>query len=199
MTPSHVYYHYTTARTRRYLSIFLSFFLMISGNSNDLIVLSLYMKERFENSAQSEDVEVKFENLTNIQKFEKVLKLFGSASARNNFLEACRKYAALRMKAQLDTHGEDYQPITRKTYSPPRRANLHNQIMETLKNLSLQRLDPLSERILREMASRETAGQIIKDWVLAEETNQEEDEAEQERKRDDMSGPAYFHSLGREH
>jgi hypothetical protein len=73
--------------------------------------------------------------------------------------------------------------------------------MKTLQRLSLQKLDPLSEKVLREMASRETAVQIVKEWVLAHEGEENEDikTTEEVRKKNNMSGPAYFHSLGRGH
>ncbi len=70
--------------------------------------------------------------------------------------------------------------------------------METLKQLSLQKLDPLSEKVLFEMASRETTGKIIKEWALANE-HEDDEEDEAVRRRNDMSGPAYYHSLGKEH
>ena len=146
------------------------------------------MKPRFESVPSLENVEQKFESLSPNEKFEIVLKLFGSAKAKDVFIETCKEYADLRNAAPADALGENYEPRQKRTYSPPRRANIHNRIMETLKQLSLQRLDPLSQKVLFEMASRETAGKIIKEWSLT--SNHEEDETV--RKRNDMSGPTYL-------
>jgi hypothetical protein len=101
------------------------------------------------------------------------------------------------VRVALPADAEHYQPTGKRTYSPPRRAILHNQIMDTLKRLSLQKLNPLSQKVLYEMADREVAGDIIKEWVLANEN--EEDEDVEAHKRNNMSGPAYFHSLGNEY
>ena len=142
--------------------------------------------------------ELGIEKLQNKDKFEIILKLFGSTPARDSFIEVCKKYAALRKVSLPDGNGENYEHGGRK-YSPPQRANLHNQIMDTLQRLSLQKLAPTQEKVLFEMASREMAGQIIKDWVLAQSDEGEDDEDKLEEKRKHMSGPAYFHSLGKEH
>jgi hypothetical protein len=136
--------------------------------------------------------------LSGKEKFDIVLKLFGTEKARDSFIELCKEYASLRIANSADAAGENYMPRQKRTYSPPRRANLHNRIMETLKALSLQRLDPLPEKVLFEMASRETAGKIVKEWELANE-HEDDEEDEAVRKRGDMSGSAYYHSLGREH
>ncbi len=135
------------------------------------------------------------ETLSGKEKFEIVLKLFGTGNAQDSFLEVCRKYVALRVALPADA--EHYHAGSRRTYSPPQRAILHNQIMDTLKRLSLQKLSPLSEKVLYEMADREVAGDIIKEWVLAHEN--EEDEDVEAHKRNNMSGTAYFHSLGNEY
>ncbi len=158
------------------------------------------MKNRFDQPPQDHKKDAERE-LTGKEKLEVVLRLFGSTSAREGFLETCRKYAALRSIALPDMHEmENYAPLGRGAYSPPQRANLHNQIMDTLKHLALQKLTPLQEKVLREMASRETAGRIIKEYVLAERHEDEDEENDPHtRKPDDTPGPTYFHSLGREH
>ncbi len=156
------------------------------------------MKHNFENAPSTDPVEKNFESLSPSEKFKIVLKLFGSAKARDAFMETCKEYANLRNANSNDVLGENYEPRARRSYSPPRRANLHNRIMETLKQLSLQKLNPLSEKVLFEMASRETAGKIIKEWALASE-DKEDEEDEAVRKRNDVSDTAYYHSLGREH
>lgn len=144
-----------------------------------------------------ENIPESAERLTGKEKFEIILKLFGTNTARAAFIEVCKKYVALRLTSLADDHGENYVPRGGRVYSPPQRAKIHNQIMDTLQHLALQKLAPLQEKVLREMASREAAGQIIKDWVSANDHPEEEEEGESERKRSDMSGPAYFHSLGR--
>lgn len=156
------------------------------------------MKQKFESSPLPEDTEQRFNALSGKEKFDIVLKLFGTQKARDTFVGICEEYAALRIANSAEIAGENYEPRQRRTYSPPRRANLHNRIMETLKQLSLQKLDPLSEKVLFEMASRETAGKIIKEWELANE-HEEDEEDEAVRRRGDMSGTAYYHSLGKEH
>ena len=93
------------------------------------------MKSHFEHP--DETTEQNQEALSGKEKFEVVLKLFGSEAAKNAFLETCREYVQERKVSSDDGHGENYVPRSRRTYSPPQRANLHNRIMETLKRLSL--------------------------------------------------------------
>lgn len=133
------------------------------------------------------------ETLSGKEKFDVVLNLFGSEAAKNAFLEACKKYVTERKTSSNIGHDEIYVPRTRRTYSPPKRAALHNQIMETLKRLSLQKLDPLSEKVLFEMADREIAGGIIEDWVRANEGEEDEDEIERKKGK---STTTYYHSKG---
>jgi len=148
-------------------------------------------------------MEQKPEELSGKEKFEVILKLFGSETARHAFIETCKQYVALRTFSS-ESALEEGQGDERDKYTlSPKRAILHNRIMETLKHLSLGRLDPLSEKVLHEMASREITKQIVKEWVLAHENAVDEDEdikaTEEIRKKNDMSGPSYFHSLGKEH
>lgn len=111
------------------------------------------------------------EALSNKEKFEVVLKLFGSPSARDSFIETCKRYIEEKGTSLPDAYAsndaENYRPMKAR-YSPPKQSLLHNRIMETLQHLSMQKLPPLQEKVLNEMGSREVAGQIIKDWVLAQ-------------------------------
>jgi hypothetical protein len=66
-----------------------------------------------------------------------------------------------------------------------------------LQRLSLQAMNPLQEKILGEMADREVTAEIIREWVLAHE-DKEDDEEDEPRKPSGMSDTAYFHSLGKE-
>jgi hypothetical protein len=66
--------------------------------------------------------------------------------------------------------------------------------MDTLKRLSLQKLDPLSEKVLFEMADREIAGGVVNEWVLAHEGEEDDEEV----KRTKGTSPAtYFHMQGK--
>lgn len=135
--------------------------------------------------------------LSNQDKFEIVLKLFGSESAKNIFLGLCREYNDLRrtQKAhEIAGDQEHYRKNKAYDQSPPQRANIHNQIMDTLKRLSLQKLTDTQRSILFELASREFTTRVIHDY-LEEENHDEDDEYRNPTKG--SSETAYFHSLSR--
>jgi aromatic ring-opening dioxygenase LigB subunit len=158
------------------------------------------MKNNFESVPVPDDsVEKKFESLSRNEKFEIILRLFGTASARDNFIDLCENYLRERGTSVSHEDAETYRPKVSHTYSPPRRANYHNRIMTTLRNLSLQRLAPLQEKVLREMAEREAAALIIKAGMLAREDAdfEDEDDSPARGKNINPSGTAYFHSLGK--
>lgn len=142
------------------------------------------------------------ESFSRKEKFEMLLGLFGTDEARERFLSICKDYYGSRKEELPPTvDAENYRAQNNKRYSPPRRAELHNLIMETLTMLATQskNLTPLQKSVLNEFHSREEIAGAVKEYVLAEEKREEDDEDEVERKRSSMSGPAYFHSLGKEH
>lgn len=86
---------------------------------------------------------------------------------------------------------------TNRTYSPPKRADFHNQIMDTLKKLATQtrKMDPVTQKVLYEVASREAMALIAQEWVSANEYGEDEDEDHKAR-RGTSSTTAFFHSRG---
>ncbi len=139
------------------------------------------MEKSFESEeASRENEKEEKETLSNKEKFEIILKLFGTDKARDIFIENCKKYADARIasarNAYVQNHGENYISL-RDRYSPPKRAHYHNEIMYTLNNLSLQKLDPIQEMVLKEMrSSSETAWYIIEDWLLSQKDKKTDEE-----------------------
>jgi len=69
--------------------------------------------------------------------------------------------------------------------------------MDTLKGLATQnkKLDPVTEKVLREVASREDMATITMEWVAANEYGEDEDE-DQKARKGTSSMTAFFHSRG---
>ena len=141
--------------------------------------------------------------LSGKEKFDIILGLFGTEQARENFISLCQEYYKARMEqAPPIEDAENYRSQRKVGYSPPRRAYVHNIIMETLTRLATEskNLTPVQESVLRDFHSRDNVAQAIKEYVFAgEDKDEEDDEDVVQKKKGDMSGPAYFHSLGREH
>ena len=154
------------------------------------------MKKNFESSKlENNSAEEEYQSLSGREKFERLLTLFGTASSRDNFIDLCRKYIAER---RMSSHSGRNEPSEiKKVYSPPKRANFHNAIMDTLKRLATQtrKIDPITEKVLNEVASRETIAAIAEEWVSANEYGEEEDE-DQKARKGTSSMSAFFHSRG---
>lgn len=133
------------------------------------------------------------------EKFEILLGIFGTDKARDNFLSVCREYLASRKSSVKVEDAENYSPESKVRYSSPRRAELHNYIMETMTLLATEAKDltPEEEEALKDLHSREAMAQAIKEYVLAEEHREDDDEDEVAKKQSGMSPTAYFHSLGK--
>lgn len=69
--------------------------------------------------------------------------------------------------------------------------------METLKRLATQtrKMDPVTEKVLFEVASRETMASIAEEWISSNEYGEDEDEDRKARKGT-SSMTAFFHSRG---
>ena len=134
--------------------------------------------------------------LSDIEKFGEVLKLFGTDQAREGFLATCKEYISTR-RIENTKDGENYSRDIK--YSHPKRADLHNTIMDILSRLATQskNISPQQETILRKMHNRDDAAEIIRAYVVATEHQEDEDEDEKIKRRQTMSGTAYFHSLGK--
>jgi hypothetical protein len=154
------------------------------------------VKAKFESPhIESDPAEQEYQALSGREKFERLLSLFGTETARDRFIETCRNYVAERRKDSGSGRTE-YLGAKQK-YSPPKRANFHNAIMDTLKRLATQtkKIDPVTEKILREVASREDMAAIAMDWVAANEYGEDEDE-DQKARRGTTTPTAFFHSRG---
>ena len=136
-------------------------------------------------------------------KFEILLGLFGSEKARQNFISLCKEYHKERIRQIiLQDEGENYKPKNTITYSPPKRADLHNKIMEIIGKLAIQlkNTTPLQEATLRDLSSRENVAEAIREFILAEQgTIRDGEEELLEENRKNMSDVAYYHSLGNDH
>lgn len=137
--------------------------------------------------------------ISNHDKFEIILKLFGNQKSRESFLDICKKYNDIRKSQRAsEILGESASSSShsRRDTSPPKRSMYHNQIMDTLKRLSLQKLNDQQKSIIYEMASRDTTARIIHDYLMEEEDADDDDEFNNPRD-DSSSDVAYFHSLGK--
>jgi hypothetical protein len=142
------------------------------------------------------------ESLSRKKKFEVLLSIFGTDSAREQFLELCRKYHTARGNSRHPSplsDSENYISHAQPVYTTPQRAETHNEIMRTIGALGVQakNLAPLQQEVLLEFASREEVAMAIKEYVLAEQHREEDDEDEERKKTQNMSPTAYFHSLGK--
>ncbi len=137
------------------------------------------------------------------EKFEVLLSLFGSEKARKNFISLCKEYHMERVtRVILQDQNENFIPKDKATYSPPKRADLHNRIMEIIGKLAVQskNITPLQEAVLRDFHSRECVAKAIRDFILTEQGIQRDGEEELlEKKKEGMSETAYYHSLGEDH
>ncbi len=153
--------------------------------------------EKIKNTAEGNENDS--EKLSGREKFEIILGLFGTDTAREAFIETCKQYVSSRRDSVLRPDAENYQAGHRPAYSPPRRANLHNSIMETLTSIATQSksLSPLQTKVLREMYDRNITAEIVKEYIASISNNDEGDEDEKQKKRSGQSDTAYYHSLGK--
>lgn len=144
--------------------------------------------------------EREFMQLTGADKFRIVLKMFGTEQARQNFIKKCQEYYAIRTKTQARANVENYRKGPKVDYSPPKRAEVHNAIMDTIKRLAnAKKWGPLQEKVLNEMSDREVVAQIIHDYLSHEKWLAESDDEYKNSggPKEGQSDTAYFHSLGR--
>lgn len=155
------------------------------------------MKEKFESPQIESDPELEYQALSGKEKFERLLGLFGTEAARAGFIETCEKYVAERRLNS--SSGRSEYAGTKQTYSPPKRAALHNKIMDTLTKLATQhkKIDPVTRKVLFEAATRETMASIAQEWVSANEYGEDTDEDQQARKGT-SSITAFYHSRGQD-
>jgi hypothetical protein len=120
------------------------------------------MKNNFEHTPTQEK-ERTYESLSDGEKFQIVLGLFGTPAAREKFIDLCKNYLEARNEQIVASDGEESYRKGKKgiSYSPPHRAKFHNAIMETLHKLALQKLKPIQEQVLFPMHDREVAAGII--------------------------------------
>jgi|GEM_PF-1189448 len=142
------------------------------------------------------------QRLSGKERLEVVLGLFGTDVARKNFLDKCRAYNIERKQSVPTSDGKNYQTKGVK-YSLPKRAFLHNSIMDTISRLGVQtkKLSALQREVLSELASREEVARCIRDYVVFEEGRDDDNEDEQLPTVDSSSnfGASKWHTLGREH
>lgn len=73
------------------------------------------------------------------EKFEVLLGLFGNEKARQNFITLCKEYRVERVTQVVSQdQNETFVPKGKEEYSPPKRADLHNKIMEIIAKLAIQ-------------------------------------------------------------
>jgi len=149
-----------------------------------------------------ESPEDKGEQLSGKEKFEQILALFGTDTARENFVETCRNYIDTRQRAVRESYAPQESVRRRAISSSPKQAVIHNKIMDTITRLANQaeNVSPLQRKILIEMHDRDTTAEIIREYVneVHRVKKLDEDEENGGRKKG-MSDTAYYHSLGKEH
>lgn len=138
------------------------------------------------------------------EKFEILLSLFGNKQARENFISLCKEYHREKIQQTiLPEDAENHRLKKKIIYSPPRRAHLHNAIMDTIARLATQsrNLTSSQESVLRDLHSRENVAEAIRAYILSENGVNEEDDEDEIMKKGTSSESevAHFHSLGREH
>ena len=155
------------------------------------------MKEKLESAHIENNPEQEYLAFSGKEKFERLLGLFGTQTARDGFIETCRKYIGERRLSSGS--GRSEYPGEKKKYTSPQRAKLHNAIMDTLKRLATQtrKIDPVTEKILYEVAERDTMAAIAEEWVSANEYGEDEDE-DQKARRGTSSMTNFFHSRGKD-
>lgn len=113
--------------------------------------------KNFENLSKENMVE-KQEDYENLWK--DLLRLFGTETARENFVELCAGYYKFLVKVK--EQGFVDKKIAFK--SEKGRAGLHNKIMETIYALMNQvKIDPKKEKKFRILAQRENVAKMIED------------------------------------
>lgn len=145
--------------------------------------------------------------LSYVEKFDVLLGFFGSEKARNAFLEKCKMYLLARAAHEAQVNlgdSENYRKVKNVSYSVPQRAETHNAIMDTIKALAteIKTFTETQEEVIRFFSNREEVAKAIKEYFKDQKERDKEyynDEDEPDVNRRDMSGPAYFHSLGKEH
>lgn len=146
--------------------------------------------------------EDKSEQLSGKEKFEQILALFGTDTARENFVETCRLYIEARQRAVRESYAPQESVRRRAISSSPKQAVIHNKVMDTITRLANQaeNVSPLQRKILIEMHDRDVTAEIIREYVSTVHRVKEIDEDEETGgRKKGMSDTAYYHSLGKEH
>ncbi len=146
------------------------------------------------------------EQLSGKEKFEAILALFGTDSARDAFIRSCREYIGARDTANVESYAPDSFTRHKAVISSPKQSIIHNKIMDTLTRLASQApiISPLQAEVLREMHDRNITAKIIREYLAAKHAavinvEEKDDEEEDEKERGGMSDTAFYHFLGKEH
>lgn len=139
-----------------------------------------------------------------IKNFEALLGIFGNEKARDSFIDLCKKYWEARLISGISLgDSENYRPVRKVEYSPPGRADIHNEIMEIISRLATQakNLNPEQTEALRVFVNREEVAQSIREYIADEKEKDNEyyaDEDQPDSKIDPRrnSDTAYYHNLG---
>lgn len=96
--------------------------------------------------------------------FKRILDIFGTDEARENFKEKCLEYYVTLQEGQKRRLAHESGVTAIQNYDSAR-ARLHNEIMETLQRLSLH-LPSSSPRkeLLRRYANRDDMAELILDY-----------------------------------
>lgn len=141
-----------------------------------------------------------FERFSPEGKLDVILGLFGSEKARQNFISLCEEYNMERTRSRIlpdDAEGSGLKKA-KISYSPPKRAHLHNMIMEIIGKLAIQfeNPTPLQKKVLGELHSRENVAEAIRAYIINERGAGQED-GEREIRENTKSPTAYFHFLNK--
>ncbi|HVY67845.1 MAG TPA: hypothetical protein VHA30_03050 [Patescibacteria group bacterium] len=159
-------------------------------------------RERFEQNHLPESAP---ELMTGTEKFEQILKMFGTDESKKAFLDVCSQYLEERRKHIINQYSENYTAARNPArYSPPRRAEYHNKIMKTLQHLALApRMSTVQRDILKEMSNRDFTAEIIRQYfdtvtMTRSEGDEELDQTGNLKRRDNESDVGYFRRWGKE-
>ncbi len=136
------------------------------------------------------------------EKFDILLKMFGTDKARENFISMCKEYSSQRVGQEVSYgDAENYRHNRKISYSPPKRAALHNSIMDIIAKIAVQTksLSPAQQLVLKDFQSRESVAEAIRAYLLAGKKIIDDEEEEAKKSPTGKSDVARFHSLGREH
>lgn len=104
--------------------------------------------------------ELREEELSHAKKIERVLKMFGSEKAKENFLSLIDRYYEAMSKQKQSS-------LAVKSIAETERSNIHNELMEIIQALAVHAKEGSEEeKILREFADRHKLIEAIDDWIF---------------------------------